>query len=492
MKIKYLVLVIIAALGFAGCDDNTRSLGMGMLPDTDLSSTSSKTYKLNTESVLSGPVFSKTSQGYIGKYSDKEFGYFESGFLTEFYCPENFELPTVYDEATNPEGDMVEDNLLRIELSFLYDRVGGWFGDSLNACRMSVYELDQKLDKYTYTDIDPTDYYDPTQAPLARKAYSAVDLSISEEDRHKLAKYNVTMSLNDDFKERFYQTYKSNPEYFKDPKKFSENVIKGIYAKSDNGDGTVLYIDYVQMNIYFNVFVKDTLGNVYKMHDQVTDSTAIGSVMIAATREVHQANQFINSNKVAEKAAEDQWTYLKSPAGIYTRAKLPIQQIYDDLSQDTINTVKLKFNGYRQTNTDQFSMNAPAFALLVREKDLEEFFVNNQVPNNVTSYWASYSNSNEYVFNNIARLVNACITEKKKAQQEAGANWNEQQWIIDNKWDQVVLIPVRMDYTVDSSGSISAVDGVYHNLAPTYVKLKGGKGEENQLELEVVYTKFNQ
>ncbi len=46
-----------------------------------------------------------------------------------------------------------------------------------------------------------------------------------------------------------------------DDKTFRE-IFKGIYVKSDYGDGTVLYIDQAQMNVVYKCYAVDTLTGV--------------------------------------------------------------------------------------------------------------------------------------------------------------------------------------------------------------------------------------
>lgn len=47
---------------------------------------------------------------------------------------------------------------------------------------MTVYELDKNLTQNYYTDINPLEYYNPNNL-LARKAYTAVDQSLSDSIR---------------------------------------------------------------------------------------------------------------------------------------------------------------------------------------------------------------------------------------------------------------------------------------------------------------------
>ena len=86
MKVRYLGTLLLAVLTFFGCDDNTGTLGLGMLPDSDGMSAHTTTFNVTTRSFAVDSVFAKTSTGYIGKFSDPEFGYYETSFLTELNC----------------------------------------------------------------------------------------------------------------------------------------------------------------------------------------------------------------------------------------------------------------------------------------------------------------------------------------------------------------------------------------------------------------------
>lgn len=80
MKVKYL-WVILLSLTFFGCDDNTGTLGLGMFPGGDQNINGKlATFDVKTQSELAGKVFAKTSVGYLGKFTDPDFGYYEAGF----------------------------------------------------------------------------------------------------------------------------------------------------------------------------------------------------------------------------------------------------------------------------------------------------------------------------------------------------------------------------------------------------------------------------
>ena len=193
---------------------------------------------------------------------------------------------------------------------------------------------------------------------------------------------------------------------------------------------------------------------------------------------------------------EKGWTYLKSPAGIFTEATIPYDKIAEEHPNDTLNAVKITFTNYAQDNKNNFDMEAPSNVLLLRKSELKTFFEENKTNDNITSFIASHNNSgtNQYTFNNIARLVTTCIGEMQNAEKEAmqaGEQWDKEKWMEENPdWNKILLIPVTITY--DSSNSTSpTITGIQHDLKPGYAKLKGGK-EGESLQIEVTYTRFSE
>ena len=515
MKVKYLgALLLTATLTFFGCDDNTGTLGMGMLPGSDGMSAHTTTFNVTTSSVLADSVFAKTSTGYVGRFTDPIFGYYEASFLTELNCIDNFKFPEKYD-FDKKTGILVGDTVSGVRLVVYYST---WFGDSLNPCRMSAYELQAKLDRNRYTNIDPSDYYQPNgKLPilLNRKAYTAYDTSITDEERNatdsngnKTYYPSVTFELNKEtYGNEWLKRCRENPDLFKNSNAFIENIFKGVYIKSDYGDGTVLYVDRVDLQMKYHYYVIDTITNApYKRKQygfENEDSTAYRwRTEFASTKEVIQANKFFNSDKIQKLAEEDKHTYIKSPAGIFTKAVLPYDSISKNLAGDTLNAVKLTFTNYNEESKYEFSMSAPRYALLLRKMDFKSFFEENKLPDNITSFSVEHNSvaTNQYTFSNIARLVSTCIKEKgaakKKAQEEAGAAWNEEKekaWEED--WSTVYLIPVAITYDTSSSNQ-KTMTSIQNDLQPGYAKLKGGPAKNDDevitpLKLEVTYTTFN-
>ena len=517
MKMKYIGSLLLFLVAFAGCDDDTGSLGMEMLPSSDEFTANTATFEVTTQSVAVESVFAKTNTGYVGRFTDPDFGPYEASFLTEFYCPEEFALPEVYETTETDEdgkpskgtGLLVKDSVVAVNLVVYYS---SWFGDSLNACRMSVYELDKKLDDNRYTDIDPTEYYDESNPALllGSKAYSAYDTSVSDSVRNAtdtngnpIYSPHVAFPLDPETfgEDRILNVYREHPDDFKD---IFTNDFHGVYIKNDYGDGTVLYIERVDIQMSLCCHYTDDETGAKLLKKDGTDSLYNSTqTLFASTKEVVQASRFVNPDLKKKVEQENEWTYIKSPAGIFTQATMPYDEIHEQLANDTLNSVSLTFTNYRQEETYDFSMSVPSEVMLIRKQDMEKFFENNEVADNVTSYIVSHNNvgTNQYTFKNIARLVTTCINEKeaaRKEDEENGGQWDEEKWMAEHPdWDKVLLIPVAVTYGETTSSGTTPVISVRHDLKPAYAKLKGGPAQDvggtvkNPLTLEVTYTSFH-
>lgn len=511
MKVKYAgTLLATILLTFFGCDDNTGSLGINMLPSSDAINSNTILFDVHTRSIVADSVFAKTSTGYVGRFTDPNFGYYEASFLTELNCADDFLFPELYkyDEATKKAtGAMAGDSAVSAQLVLYYS---SWFGDSLNTSRISVYPLTQRLERNRYTNIDPKKYYEPGSKPLGRKTYTAYDTSVPDSVRNatnssgqKTFYPNITFQLGKEYGDWLLKLNREHPEYFKNSDAFIENVFKGVYVKSDLGDGTILYIDRVDIQVKFCMHYLDSNGVKLKKKSKPEEDSIYYSMgtAFASTKEVIQANQFLNADLIKERVAEKSHTYIKSPAGIFTEATLPYEEISEQLAADTLNAVRLTFTNYHQNSKQKFSMSAPSTVLLLRKQDFKTFFEENKLPDQTTSFTVSHNNvaTNQYTFNNISRLVTTCLNEKQIAKQAAkkaaGTAWNEKTWEekwntdeATKDWNKVLLIPVTIEYDTNAQSSTRTVTGVQNDLQPGYAKLKGGESGE-ALKLEVTYTR---
>lgn len=487
MKVKYLLIAFFAFVLYA-CDDTTDNLGTNIMPDADKPPVGFQIFSVTTQSLLADSVYARTSTAYLGKYTDPNFGVFEADFLAQFYCKPNFNLAFPRNQIVGLEETGQARNV-SINLHLYYEK-NGYFGDSLNPCRLSVYELQEILgdnkESY-YTNIDPTKYLGSQPIILGQKAYSAIDLSVSDSIR-RLKEYRprVLVKFNsNELGNEIIRLTKEHPEYFANSETFIENIFKGVYVKADHGDGTILNIDEIVLEVWADCYV-DSAGVFPLKRKQAghvgEDSIRIGSVAsFSATKEVIQANHFQNKGKIQELVKEKSCTYIKSPAGLFTEATLPIDSIHKRLSADTLNSVKLTFTNYNNNSHSKYKMPAPEYLLMVRKKEMYTFFEKDKLTDGITSYLVAHdSKNNEYSFTNIARLVTVCLNEKIVGEKK-DPSWTNK---TENKdWDKIVLIPVTVKR--DASKNIISIR---NDLELNSVKLKGGLQEGNQLKMEILYS----
>lgn len=462
-----IILAMILPMAFAACDDNTEGLGGSMMPGEDNISIDQKVYNATSRSLLAGDsILAKTSTAYLGRYTDPTYGTFEADFLAQFHCVEDFQFP---------EGGVAGDTAVSAEVR-LY--VSSFFGDSISPSHLSVYPLNKVLeeDRNYYTDLNPEEYYDATQAPLASRPYTAEDKTLPDSitDANNYVSY-IRVQLPRQFGTDIIRKYYDNPANFTNSETFINNVCKGMYFKCDQGDGSILYIQQAQLNISFKYFIKSSSGKA--------DSLVTVIAQFAGTQEVIQANRFQTDKEKLKKLVEEDGscTYLKTPAGIFTELTLPLDEIAENHINrgDTLNSVKLTITRYNESINDSeeaaFKMGVPRTILMVRKKDMYTFFEKNQVADNKTSYLASFNSSyNTYTFNNMSQLITNCINEKNDANGQ-----------VDEDWNKVVLIPVVT--TTDNTGNVVTIR---HNLNLTSARLMGGFNPGNELQVRITYSKF--
>ena len=465
---KCLLLAAITLMAFVQCDDNTGTLGTSIVPEKDIISAETKEYHATSRTIMvNDSILANSSDTYLGQYTDKESGViFNSSFITQFGCTEDFEFP---------EEGVIGDSASYTKLRLYFEE---FYGDSLNSMTCEIYELDNTLEEGTpyYTNLMPEDFYETGKAPLATKTFNAVDYSkhdtlLSSENYSRHIEVTLPNSIGNKFISKYYEKDaegnhigKSN---FANAEVFINEIFKGIYVKCIHGDGTVLKIYRSRLDVGFKRYIKSSSGEL--------DSIQALSAPFYSGKEVLQSNKF--NTKGLEKLAEEQeHTYIKTPAGLFTEVTLPVIDVME--KGDTINSAKISFTRYNQE--ESLSSTPHATLLMVRKKEMHRFFLKYELANSKDSYLTSFtSRNNEYTFSNIGNLFKVCYKEYLEG------TGNDPDWESKNPdWDKVVLIPVAT--TEDSNGNVVKIT---HDIGIGSVKLRGGSSY--QIPIQVITSKFN-
>ena len=480
MKIlRLLTVLVIAALTFAACDDTTEGIGGSITNKIDNINISDSAFNVTTKSIVAGAVLSRNNTGLIGKMKDPETGnYVKGDYMTQLSVLPTFSVDTLDIKKAN-NGSIEADSC------YLLVSYNASYGDTIAPMKVTAYEMTKPM-------AEDQEYY---------SNYDAFEKGwVNENNQHWSSNYNLSNTsdvknfkiyLNKEYKNKkdgktyknygsyIMQTYAEHPEYFKTNFKFLHNVCPGFYIKNVGGTGNMAKIWNTELIFYW----KKTI----KAKDGVTDSTGIGYNRFDGTEEVLQLNKIENDTENLKKlASQEDWTYLKSPAGIFTEVTLPIDDIMKGHEKDTLNTATISFPRLNNADEDNpYNFATPSTILMVQKDSLQSFFEKSKLADNRTSYTASYSSTgtykNAYTFQNIANLVSAMYKNKGK-----GENWNK-----------VVLVPVNVITT--TQGYTTVISKINHDMSLASTRLKRGiittdsNGKETSpIQIKVIYSKFKE
>ena len=467
---RKLIMAVIAVIvvAISSCTETTDLMGNSLTSDINKYEVTTDTFDVSTKSIKVDSVLSRSVYSYIGRLKDPETGsYIVSDYMTQFHILENQADKLFPDVVSILEqgGDIdpVADSC------FVRIVVNSYQGDSLAAMKLKLRELSKPVEESGtyYTN------FDPVKKGYVRTDKSMTDLTTSDSLRNVYRQKGyyetVDIPLNDEYCDKngivynnygtyIMQMFYSHPEYFKNSKTFTRNVCPGFYLQCIDGLGVMTEVAYTQIVIYYHY----TKNNV----------TYIENQNINATEEVLQTTHITNDQSRIDKLiADEECTYLKTPAGIYTEVTLPIESIKNGHENDSITSAKIVFNRMHDTsNFSEIILEEPTQLLMVERDSLKTFFETNSVPNNKTSYLATFNTTQKtYTYNNISTLVNHM--------------WARRNTTPD--WNKVVLIPVQ----VETSGTTSATT-VSNEMNVNSVRLVGGKkNKHTPVRISVIYNK---
>lgn len=492
MKIlRLLTVLVIAALTFAACDDTTEGIGGSITNKIDNINISNSAFNVTTKSIVAGAVLSRNNTGLIGKMKDPETGnYVKGDYMTQLSVLPTFSVDTL-DYIKQANNGSIEADSCYLLVSY-----NASYGDTIAPMKVTAYEMTKPMS-------EDQEYY---------SNYDAFKNGwVSESNPHWSSNYNLSNTsdvknfkiyLNKEYKKDgktyknygsyILQTYAEHPEYFKTNFKFLHNVCPGFYIKNVGGTGNMAKIWNTELIFYW------TRHKTIKKKDGVTDSTVvgIGYNRFDGTEEVLQLNKIENDTENLKKlASQEDWTYLKSPAGIFTEVTLPIDDIMKGHEKDTLNTATISFPRLNNENEDNpYNFATPSTILMVQKDSLQSFFEKSKLADSRTSYTASYSSTgtykNAYTFQNIANLVSAMYKNKGK-----GENWNK-----------VVLVPVNVITT--TQGYTTVISKINHDMSLASTRLIVGTDDPNKdyttdektgkkvasgpIRIKVIYSKFKE
>lgn len=463
---------------FAACEEDTGSLGV--YPQQDDITTSSSTYGVLSNDILNTDVPAGSTTCFLGKVIDPETNHAVTAtFATQFHTFENYSFPMKDSIVADKNGFLCDSVEIRLYIK-------NTFGDKNNPMKVEVWPLSMEKDKLLeesatlLTNTDLWQYVDESKGPIATKVFTATDYILSDAQREdKNYSNNVRIVLPREIGENIIQTYYSNPNSFRDSYSFIRNVCAGFLFRTVSGLGTMLNLEVCTLDLTFK----------YKGNNK-SGKPLTGLCRFAATPEVIQSTQFGN-NELDKLIGNEEYTMLKTPAGICTELVLPINDIYKGHERDSISRASItlsRINNQDKAKDENYALGIPQNLLLVRKQNYENFFKKHQVSDSQQSFTTQFNGTyNCYTFDNLSRLISYCYHEKKAGMEKE--NKTEEEWEAAHPdWNHVLLVPVSVASATDSYGNASQVS-VNQDLSLCSTKLVRGT-ETSPIKMQVIYSRF--
>ncbi len=461
MRTKIALFSLFLGLIYMACEDSLNNVGIGILPDEDKISMFDTTFLITSSTVKVDSIYAKSVNGYLGDFYDPTYGNIKSGYICQFYAPESNAFPdSIIDEK-------VDSILLKVSYKT-------WVGDSLTPMEVTAFPVVKALDKHYYTNMNPAQYCDLAH-PWAKQGYTARNLNMSDSLYSAIKAssdqyFEVSIRLPQSLGQAFYDEFKK-PE----PNAYSslEDFVKffpGVYLTNTYGSGNLLSVAYTDIYVYFNY--NRTTTDVNGDDSVYVDK---GSTVFTVTKEVIQLNSFKNTHEEELLKPNDTKTYMKTPAGVFTKVVIPIPEIKKVIGDKKFSSVQLSFSAYPKEDGEYLSFpgdpsiassRARAKVLLIQPDSVKTFFEEQRAADSKTTYTTTFNNSTySYIFSNIAGVIQNAIKEKPDQNLE------------------LLLIPVATQYYSSSSTVVDYATS--HYLSPSAVTLK--KGGDN-MKIKVVAT----
>ena len=495
MKFKFIAPIAFLATAIMSCDEDTTTIGGSLTNDNDKLVISTKNFDVLTGSVLVDSVYSRERQCYIGQVKDPETNTItQSLFTAQFYLLEDLydDMPPIDSIPNKEDGQIVADSCV---LHVFLDTKSS-YGDTLTAMKLRVSELSRPIEGegIHYTNFNPTEKgYIREDGLKIDQMFTIRDL-VSSDSIRNLIKTNMTTSsdnghndmlsikLNSPYTDKNGNVYNNygtyilrnfydHPEYFKNTYTFLHRLCPGFQFETTDGLGVMARILEVDLFIYNSLIYE---GDTISTYTRLT-----------STEEVVQTNQIINERKGMESlVADNNSTFLKSPAGIYTEAILPVDEICSSHANDSLLSAKVIF--LRQNNlteAKELAFNVPSKLLLIEKDSLNHFFEGNNLANNTYAFKTTLA-SNAYTFTNISNLIT-----RMKNNKDEGLK-TDPNWVANHPdWNKALLIPIDEVTISGSTSSTSTVVSLKHMMGLTSTRLIRGTAE-NPITIEVIYAKF--
>ncbi|MDE6026749.1 MAG: DUF4270 domain-containing protein [Muribaculaceae bacterium] len=411
MKIKHFgaALVALASSLFISCQDDLSSQGSSLVTGEVTITVDSLPTFVPARAVPVDQYDARSVTKLLGRITVPEYGSLSCSFLSQLYPS-----PVLGINDTVPES--------YIDSMKMVIRVprGSLTGDSLAPQQLKVYKLNRQLPSGITNNVNPADYYDAND-PDALIGSTAYTLSVlAKGDSAILKDGNVYMRVNIPREKALecVRKYRTDASIFQWPATFAQ-YFPGIYVEQSFGNGCIGNITDMGFMLYYRVDKKVSSKDSETGETVTTTVAARDSVcLFSSAPEVSSSNVIdLKLSDTIKGLADQGKSVITTPGGYYVDIDFPAQQIIDKYSQNnSMLTVvsSLSMEIPASTIENDFGIGTVPYLLMVKKSEREEFFRNNKIPDQVTSFYAEYdAEKKSYSFMTLRDYIISLINSGK-------------------------------------------------------------------------------
>ncbi len=445
---------------WTACKDDVTTTGESILDENDAIIVLADTFSISSAVDSCDAIISQADSFLLGEI-ETDYGVLRASVLTQLACPEGY---------TYPEGFTVDSICL-----FMY--YSSWVGDDKSPLAINAYLMDKNTFRYnsTYpTDLNIDDYCTRSKSILTNHR-----IVVASEKRDSILNTNgqyvpmVRMRVNDDFMQDF-----ASITNFESQDKFNEQ-FKGLLLETSFGSATMLNISDVALGVFYH----------FQYNKAGKDTTVSDMKAFYANSEVRTVNQLVYRDKKewveTLQQDSDTYNYIIAPAGVYTRLRIPMEQITDkiitrtELKRPYVNKAEIRVSvmNMNPDNNDRNDWLLPSsHMLLIKEKSMTRFFKNRELPSDTCALLGQLTQGVDSVGDAIYYysydMSDFLTNQLRKEENDSILN--------------MLLVPVTINTTTTNT-SANAVTSVRQQQTISATKIRSAK---NGMKLEIVYSGF--
>lgn len=368
--------VITALCTLPACESTTGDIGSSLIQEES-------EVVIHNQFVLTGHtepntnIESRTIVQLLGDIHAKGYGNFSSDFVCQF-------MPSM----TLDTAGVTADHIDSLKLSLSYPN-GAYVGDSIAPMGLEVFALNKQLPTPIYSNLNPADYCDLSAGPIGSRIYVGNALGANDSIQG-LSYREITVDLPVQMARDLFNLYKLNPQAYASPQAFVRH-FPGIYVRNSFGAGRVTQIQRTTLMLYYHTDSKDADGNPTVVK-HVTEPFAVTPEI------VNNNNIRFTIDPELQARIDAGENILVTPVGRDVILNFPVNDVIDYYQQNrgplsVINSLTMKIPAELLDN--DYDITPPQSLLLVLSSKKDEFFLNNSINDNKTSFIATYSESDK-------------------------------------------------------------------------------------------------